>query len=89
MLTDRKYDLARRWSNREVRKLAPLFEGAVVNVSGWDDRDKEGGRYADYFTRATSYHRTNYAGHNGFQGDTGEIGLDLTKELSDDLKARF
>ncbi len=89
MLTDRKYDLARRWSNRELRRLAPSFDGAVVNVSGWDDRDKQGGRYAEYFTGASSYDRTNYTGHNGFQGDSGEISLDLTQPIPDQLKARF
>lgn len=24
----------RNWSNAELRKLAPLFDGAVINVSG-------------------------------------------------------
>jgi len=89
MLTDRKYILARKWSNREMRKLAPLFSGAVCNVSGWDDRDKEGSHYANYFTRATSYDRTNYGGFRGFKGEAGEIALDLTAPLAEELKRRF
>jgi len=89
MLVDRRYDIARRWSNRELRKLAPLFAGAVVNVSGWDDRDKEGSKYRTYFTAATSYRRTNYAGKCGYQGDPDEEPLDLTQALPDRLRGRF
>lgn len=89
MLTDRRFDVARRWSNHVLRRIAPAFRGEVVNVSGWDDRDKEGGRYRDYFTGAIAYHRTNFAGHNGLQGDPGEIPLDLTADLPTDLNRRF
>src|SRR5581483_8386198 len=52
----------RAWSNRQLRAVAPLFDGRVVNVSGWEDRDKRGGRYRDYFTRAAGYELTNYRG---------------------------
>lgn len=89
MLTDRMYLLARKWSNRELRKVGPVFAGEVANVSGWDDRDKEGGRYESYFPGATSYTRTNYGGYRGFQGDSGEILLDLTQDLPQELHARF
>ena len=89
MFVDRKYHVARRWSNLVLRKIAPLFTGEVVNVSGWEDRDKEGGTYAEYFTAKTAYFRTNYSGHYGFQGDNGEIGLDLTADLPESLKGRF
>ncbi len=89
MLTDRKYLLARYWSNRELRKIAPLFTGDVVNVSGWDDRDKEGERYESYFAGATSYQRTNYRGFRGYAGEPGEVPLDLTAPLPDELRGRF
>ncbi len=89
MFTDRKYDLARQWSNKVLRDLAPAFSGETVNVSGWDDRDKQGGRYRDYFSGATTYLRTNYGGHNGLQGDDGEIALDLSAALPPELAARF
>lgn len=88
-LTDRKYLLARYWSNRELRRVAPKLAGDVVNVSGWDDRDKQGGHYEQYFSAATSYHRTNYGGFRGFQGDSGEIKLDLTEDLPEELHGRF
>lgn len=90
MLTDKKFLAARYWSNRELEKLAPLFHGSVVNVSGWDDRDKQGGRYSEYFENSTEYHRTNYTGHRGFQGgDPNEVELDLTADLRPELRERY
>jgi len=86
---ERRFRKARIWSNTEMARLAPFFEGDIVNVSGWDDRDKEGRRYRDYFTKASSYSITNYAGERGFQGETGEIPLDLEKPLAPELEKRF
>ncbi len=86
---DRQFQIARRWSNRELRKLAPLFTGDIVNVSAWDDRDKEGGYYKDYFTQKSGYYYTNYAGERGLQGQNNEYFLDLTADLPDELKHRF
>lgn len=86
---ERQFRKARIWSNKELERLAPLFSGDIVNVSGWDDRDKEGRRYRDYFTNAKSYSITNYAGERGFQGEDGEISLDLEKPLPADLGKRF
>lgn len=86
---ERRFRKARIWSNTEMARLAPFFEGDIVNVSGWDDRDKEGRRYRDYFTKARSYSITNYAGERGFQGEAGEIPLDLEKPLPPELEKRF
>jgi hypothetical protein len=86
---DRKYRLPRIWSNNQIRQLAPFFDGHIVNVSGWDDRDKEGGYYRNYFTRASSYTVTNYSGERGYVGKNGEIYLDLTRDLSQDLVEKF
>lgn len=77
------------WSNAELRRVAPLIAGEVVNVSGSEDDDKEGGHYRDYFTRATSYAITNYTGYRGVTGADGEIPLDLTRDLPADLSGRF
>lgn len=60
-----------------------------MNVSAWDDRDKEGGYYKNYFTNAGSYSYTNYGGYRGFQGRPNEYALDLTGEVPRDLKRRF
>lgn len=89
ILTDRKYLIARNWSNRELKWLAPLFGGDVVNVSGWEDRDKQGSFYEKYFTTAKSYSRTNYSGTHGYQKQPGEIPLDLTADLPAELHGRF
>jgi hypothetical protein len=72
-----------------MRKLAPLFHGDIVNVSAWDDRDKEGGHYKDYFSQASGYYYTNYKGIRGYQQQKNEFFVDLTKELPEQLKRRF
>jgi hypothetical protein len=72
-----------------LAKLGPLFSGDIVNVSAWDDRDKEGGCYKDYFTNAASYSYTNYGGYRGIQGRPNEYALDLTGEVPQALKRRF
>jgi hypothetical protein len=89
MFTDRQFRTARLWSNRELAAIAPVFTGDVVNVSGWDDRDKEGRRYRDYFTGANEYFLTNYAGERGMQQQPNEYFVDLTAPLADDLRERF
>lgn len=72
----------RRWSNVELKRIAPLFTGSVCNVSAWEDQDKEGSRYRDYFTNASDYSVTNYkANMRGMSGLDGEIFLDLESEL--------
>lgn len=88
-LTDRQHRLPRLWSNRQLRLIAPLFSGDIVNVSAWDDRDKEGAHYKDYFVNASSYSYTNHGGCRGFQGMANEYSLDLTGEVPDELKERF
>jgi len=89
VLADRRFTSARLWSNDELRKLAPLLDGDVVNVSGWDDRDKEGGRYRDYFSKASSYSITNYSGDRGLQGAENEHFLDLTDAVPAHLLGKF
>ncbi len=86
---DRMFRLARAWSNDELRKVAPVFGGRIVNVSAWKDSDKQGDTYKQYFSGAESYHITNYSGDAGFQGIDDEIFLDLTGELPDELKGAF
>lgn len=80
---------SRRWSNAELRRWGSLFSGNVINVSGWDDRDKEGGHYQDYFPNKASYSISNIDGARGLSGAANEIFLDLTQEVPEDLKGRF
>lgn len=89
MFTEREFRLPRLWSNAELRRVGPLVEGSVVNVSGWKDSDKNGGVYRDYFPRAAAYTITNYEGHRGHQGGESEIFLDLVAPLPDALHGRF
>jgi hypothetical protein len=89
IMVDRRFRIARIWSNRQIRKLAPLFSGDIVNVSAWDDRDKEGGYYRDYFSNASGYYRTNYSGARGYQQRENEYFVDLAKGLPEELKRRF
>ena len=87
---DRVHTVPRVWSNRELGKVAHLFHGDVVNVSGWKDIDKQGRHYRDYFTAADSYTITNFkAEARGFQGNEGEIFLDLEADLPAALAGRF
>jgi hypothetical protein len=88
---DRKFRVPRVWSNRELRRFSAMFEGAVANVSGWRDEDKEGGKYREYFSKASEYWITNYKSEaRGFQGGVeNELFLDLTQDLPQDLHGRF
>lgn len=79
----------RNWSNAELRKFAPLFDGAIVNVSGWRDEDKTGGHYRDYFTSAASYGVSNYRGESGMTGVEGEVFIDLEAGLPPELAGRY
>ena len=86
-----RFRAARIWSNRILARISPHLEGAVVNVSGWRDEDKEGRHYRDYFPHATEYWLTNWKSEaRGFQGNLeNEIFLDLEKPLPEALRRRF
>lgn len=83
ILNDRKFQIPRKWSNRELRKFSYLFSGDIINVSGWKDQDKEGKRYKDYFKNCSKYFVSNYESDaRGFQGNLeNEFFLDLEKNL--------
>ncbi len=89
LFLDRSFRLPRIWSNSELRKIAPVMRGDVINVSGWKDLDKQGGRYKDYFINADRYFISNYSGFRGVQGSKAEINIDLTASLPDDLVNKF
>lgn len=88
---DRQFRLARRWSNVELSRLAPLFGGDVVNVSAGEDRDKEGRTYGDYFSAKKTYSLTNHSpgSFRGYQGRENEYLLDLSLPLDPTLTRRF
>jgi hypothetical protein len=78
----------RRWSNREVQRVAAEVTGDVVHVSAWLDEDKEGRRYRDYFQRARSYTTTNVGGQRG-EGGEDDVHLDLSQPLPGHLEGAF
>jgi hypothetical protein len=87
----RQWEPARKWSNQLLRRIAPLFSGAVINVSGWKDEDKEGGIYRAYFTSAECYFVSNYKGVRGIEDNPQtDFYIDLSeRELPSDLIGRF
>lgn len=79
---------SRRWSNSELKKIARLASGQVINVSGWRDSDKEGGVYRDYFSSSSSYVVSNIEGYAG-KSTAGDIFLDLEMELPSELIGKY
>lgn len=86
---------ARAWSNREIKRaLAPLNGvSSVINVSGFDDKDKESGHYRDYFPTNTNYYLS-YFPTDGVKGKseahcTDAFPVDLMSPLTEDMVGRF
>jgi hypothetical protein len=88
LLAPRDFRLPRIWSNRELRRLAPLFSGDVINVSAWRDEDKEGERYRRYFSGAAHYYTSNYDPVPGSAAPADFL-LDLEQPLAPELCSRF
>lgn len=85
----------RSFSNVMLRKYGGMFSGDVINVSGWDDRDSEGGYYREYFPGHRRYAISNFAiADKGFGsvrsgGGSEEIELDLEQPLRPELQNAF
>lgn len=90
MLVDKKYKIARKWSNKELKKFAHLFGGKILNASGWKDETKEGRYYKDYFKNSELYEISNYKTEAcGFQGLKNEFFLDLSKNINKKLINKY
>lgn len=83
----------RRSTNRVLRTYLPAFGGEIINVSGWEDRDKEGSFYRDYFGPRSRYVVSNIGGETGMPetvpSDVESIYLDLDQPLPQELYAAF
>lgn len=79
----------REWSNMELKRVASLFSGRTLNVSGWKDEDKEGGHYRDYFLNASSYSVSNFSGSRGVADGHSDLFLDLEADFPVDLQHCF
>jgi hypothetical protein len=88
---ERTYRLPRLWSNHVLREIAHSFTGEIINVSGWNDADKEGGCYSDYFMNASSYYLSNHTGERGLSdsSERTDFMIDLSTPVPGDLKDRF
>lgn len=87
---DRKFRKPRVWSNNELKKIAHIFEGDVLNVSAWKDEDKQKSYYRNYFISANSYYISNFKSeHKGITGLDKEIYLDLEQPTPEDLVHKF
>lgn len=73
----------RTWSNREARKFGKIFDGTVLNLSGWKDKDKEKGFYKEYFPNCKTYTVSNIRKTFGASGYDDEIIIDLEEPLND------
>lgn len=76
---------ARIWSNEELKKIANLFQGRIINVSGERDQDKQGGVYGGYFTNGETYWMSNFQ----LFGMKNEVFLDLEKDLPENYKKEY
>ncbi len=78
----------RLWSNTELKKIAHLFSGNIINVSAGADRDKENEFYRNYFQNKTSYSISNYKKIDKNE-NYNEIILDLEQKISPNLVNKF
>jgi hypothetical protein len=88
---DRSFKMPRKWSNQVLREIAPTFTGEVINVSGWQDNDKEGNRYKTYFSNASKYFVSNFVGARGVDDskEVTDFEIDLEAVLEEELVGRF
>jgi hypothetical protein len=89
LFTERHYRLPRLWPNQEIKKLGNFFTGTIVNISGWEDCNKDGNKYKNYFPKASSYSITNYTGVRGLSGSENECFLDLSADVPKDLFGKY
>lgn len=86
----RKFGRPREFSNQELKKFAHLFIGDIVNVSGWNDSDKQNSTYRQYFKKANKYMISNFEkDQKGYQGFENEFYLDLENPLPKNLNNKF
>ncbi len=93
-LLPRAFIRPREFSNALIRQYGAVLSGSVINVSGWNDGDREGGTYQSYFPQHTSYTVSNYEVRDRGMGSmhgTGitEISLDLNQPIRKDLEGAY
>lgn len=88
-----KENSARKYSNRILKKYLNFLGGDIINVSGWEDADKCGEFYRNYYGSVSSYTISNIEGENGMPKKPDPknfwIYLDLEKQLTQALESKF
>ena len=81
---DNKFRKPRVWSNLELKKFSNNFYGKIINVSGWNDSDKDGSFYKNYFSNCENYSISNWSFSE--RGQENKLGKDqYLIDLEDDL----
>ncbi len=61
----------RTFSNFCLKRILTFLDvNSVLNVSGWDDGDKEGGRYSDYFSQKVKKYEVSHFENDYLRSDT-------------------
>lgn len=83
----------RRFSNDILKQYCKAFSGNIINVSGWEDSDKQGNYYRNYFNCIQHYTISNVDGVNGMPENLPDgiksIYMDLEKPLPSNLNSKF
>ncbi len=87
----KKFRLARVWSNRELRNIAPVFQGSVINVSAGTNEDKQGSTDDKYFCNASRFWLSNYSpgSFRGYEGRKNELLINLETPIPPNLHSSF
>ena len=89
---DNKFRKPRIWSNLELKKFSNNFNGKIINVSGWNDSDKDGSFYKNYFSNCENYYISNWSFSERGQEkklNKNEYLIDLEDDLDDKLINKF
>jgi hypothetical protein len=88
-----KKENPRAFTNRILRKYLRYFSGDIINVSGWQDADKQGGYYRDYYDSRRRYVISNIDGECGMPSYVPDgvesMYVNLDYPLSPQLRLRF
>ncbi len=83
----------RSFSNRVLSEYLVALSGDIINVSGWEDSDKEGRRYRNYYGACRRYVISNIDGEGGvprvLPGEIEAVYLDLNEPLDGSLAGQF
>jgi hypothetical protein len=84
--------IRRYWSNDELHALSAHLprDARIVNVSGWQDSNKEDGVYRDCFRAPAVYHVSNYGGDQARGTDVQtDLVIDLGRPLPVEYEGRY